>query len=231
MLKLSIAAGLTLAALTGAAFAADLPGTVVAPTPPAAEPAATSWDGGYVGLNLGYGPGTATSDDFGSSSTTVDFSGFFLGAQAGYNFHLGDGIVLGVEADLNRANESGSTHFDDGNYDAIDSLDWTGALTGHLGFDGGVFMPYVLGGVAWAHNTVDYHDDDLDADNGSGSMTHTGYTVGVGIAAMLASNVSVFTEYRYANYGTQDYTGSGAPDTTNVSVVDSSIRAGLNLHF
>ena len=58
--------------------------------------------------------------------------------------------------------------------------------------------------------------------------THIGYTVGLGVAAMVADNLSVNAEYRYTNYGTQIY------DLTNVTTAefaDHSVRAGLNLHF
>jgi len=226
MLKIAIASGLVLATLTGGAFAADLARPMkVAPV--VAAPAASNWDGLYLGANIGYGPGTATSDGFGSTSTTIDFSGLFVGGQIGYNFHLSDNIVLGIEGDLNWANETGTTHFIDGNYDGTDAINWTGAVTGKIGYDAGTFMPYVLGGVAFAGNTLSYYDDDLQQSNGSQSATHTGYTVGLGLAAAVASNVSVFGEYRYSDYGTQTY----GLDTGDVRLTDNSVRGGVNFHF
>ena len=103
-----VASSMAILALTSTgAHAADLP---TGPMGPEAS-AVSAWDGGYLGINVGYGPGIALSTDnnfSGLTSGELDFSGWFLGGQAGYNFSFGNGIVAGLEGDINWTNESGS---------------------------------------------------------------------------------------------------------------------------
>jgi outer membrane immunogenic protein len=161
---------------------------VVAPT--------TSWAGPYVGANVGYGWGTVTPGG--------DLSGGMVGGQIGYNFYLSDNFVLGVQGDVDWANQTG----------AGATINWLGAVTGHVGFAWDAFMPYVLGGVAFANNTM-----------AGTTNTQTGWTVGGGAEVMLADNLSAFAEYRYSDYGTASYGG------VNESLTDNTVRVGLNFHF
>ena len=82
-----------------------------------------SWTGAYWGLNVGYGTSSSFQDingvnPFGvglaasgyigrEAFSNVDTRGFFGGAQAGYNMQIGRGVV-GIEADLSWAHDSGS---------------------------------------------------------------------------------------------------------------------------
>ena len=134
-------------------------------------------------------------------------------------------------------NESGNN--DDGLGDSFtsDTLNWTGALTGHVGYDMGAFMPYVLGGVGFANNTITSNPGEVAAliasDSNSTTNTHIGYTAGLGIEAMLTSHLSAFAEARYSDYGTRLYgeeEGSGA-QVGPVSLTDTTVRTGINFHF
>ncbi len=228
MLKLLTATGIAVVALTGGAFAADL-SLPAASAPPEVVPTAApgNWDGLYLGANVGYGWGTATSDEFGSTATEIDPEGWTAGGQIGYNFHLSDSLVLGVEGDAEWTNQTDTVHFPDGNYDGTVDANWKGAVTAHLGIDAGSFMPYVLAGVAFENATLSYWDDDNFASNGSNSQTHTGWTVGAGVATAIAPNVSLFGEVRYSDYGSQTYN----IDNESVDLTDTSVRVGINYHF
>ena len=204
-----------LIAFTGGAMAADLSMPVkAAPAPVVA--AASDWDGAYIGANVGYAWGhsdhtTTTTGDF-------DLTGGFIGGQVGYNFHLTDGIVLGLQGDLAWANITGSQT----GPSISDTIKWDGAVTGKLGYDAGDFMPYVLGGVAFANS-------DRTGIGGTVNETHTGWTVGAGVEAKLADHLSGFVEYRYSDYGQATYTGLAS--TPVVDLTSSAVRAGLNYHF
>lgn len=214
MLKLGFLTAVAFGALTAASFAADLPAP--APVEAVAAPAVNPWGGGYVGLNVGYGPGTVSS----AVDSGLGVSGWFVGGQAGYNFVLSDNIVFGIEGDVNWANESGSniTIAD------CDMINWTGAFTGHIGVTSDTLMGYILGGVAVAGNT--YETQFGVNPTVSDTKTMVGWTVGVGAAAMVTSNISIFAEYRYSDYGTQDYASAAG-----VHLTDNSVRAGFNFHF
>ena len=206
MNTLKIAAALTAFALTPvAAHAADL---MVQPKPMAvaATAAATNWDGPYIGAHLGYGWGTATA-----TTASTSLTGFSAGGQAGYNFHLSDSIVAGIEGDASWNNEQGSF-----SGTTPMRINWDGSVRGRLGVDMGDIMPYATAGVAFANATA----------GSVYTQTHTGWTVGAGVEFMMASNLSANVEYRYSDYGTQTYAGS-----TPIALTDNSLRVGLNYHF
>jgi outer membrane immunogenic protein len=145
-------------------------------------------------------------------------SGGFVGGQIGYNFHLSDSVVLGVQGDLEWANIAGSQT----GPTISDTINWTGAVTARLGYDVDGFLPYVLGGVAFANSAR------TGVNSVVNSQVHTGYTVGVGVETMLADNLSAFAEVRYSDYGQKTYT---LPSTPIVGLTDTSVRIGLNYHF
>ena len=122
-----------LAAMSVAAFGADLParGAAVAPAPMYAAPMFT-WSGFYVGLNAGaafqsdknradsvtytgVGPVPGYVDTINAQLAAVprrngDDTGFTGGAQIGYNWQFG-ALVVGIEADINamsRGDRSGN---------------------------------------------------------------------------------------------------------------------------
>lgn len=205
MNTLKIAAALTLLTLTAAtAHAADL--HPQQPMGIAAADVATNWDGPYVGAQLGYGWGTASAPGH-----TATLSGLLVGGQAGYNFHLSDGVVAGIEGDLAWNNEQGTFS----SSTTTERINWDASVRGRLGLDLGQVMPYAEAGVAFANAT-----------GGAYTANHTGWTVGAGAEFMLATNLSANVEYRYSDYGTQTYGG-----TTAVSLTDSTVRVGLNYHF
>jgi len=192
--KLFIAAA-ALAAFSGSAMAADL--YVPPAAAPVVAPAASSWDGPYVGASLGYG--------WQGISGGASGSGWLLGVQAGYNAHLSDAIVGGLEANVDWTNE---TSADYGVY-------WDGSVRARLGIDAGAVLPYAELGVAFANVSQ------------GGALplvagVRTGWTAGAGVEFWLADQLSANVEYRYTDYGS----GSGGNDLT-----DNSIRVGLNYHF
>jgi len=173
--KLALAA-VAIVALSGSAMAADLY------VPPAAAPVAaapaTNWDGPYIGATIGYDwyePG--------------DVNGFTAGGQVGYNFHVADPIVLGIQGNIDYANFNNG-----GNNNGVE-----GAITGRVGYDADSFLPYVEAGVAFLNVN---------------SNTRTGYTVGGGVEFMLADQISANVEYRYTDYGT----GNGGADVTSNAI-------------
>jgi outer membrane immunogenic protein len=141
----------------------------------------------------------------GQISVTINIAG----AQVGYNFHLSDMIVAGVEGSLDWSNET-ATLAPNGAY----RTNWDGAVVGRLGVDVNGILPYAEAGVAFANATW-----------GSNTATHTGWTAGVGVQFMLADQLSADVQYRYSDYGSQTYGGTSAHLTDNV------VSVGLNYHF
>src|SRR5690554_5022677 len=115
-----------LSSASAAALIASSPALAGSPAPapvdpviaPVASAPAFSWDGGYAGVNVGYGgdkvkhPYNYTEYDgdlaYYSESESLDItsSGFAGGAQVGWNFQ-NKAMVYGVEADYQASNIKG----------------------------------------------------------------------------------------------------------------------------
>jgi len=196
---LLLAAGVSALSMASAAQAADL--IVNAPAAAGIVETSSSWDGAFIGVFGGGAWGDLTDDYSGT------MSGWLLGVDAGVNVTVADGIVLGVVGDLAWSNVI--DEFDDV------QIDWMGSLRGRIGFDGGAFMPYLTAGAAFAGAT-----DSADVSN-----THIGWTVGAGLEVAVSDNASLDLQYRYSDFGAQDYAGSDVGFTTN------TFTAGLHWRF
>ena len=211
MIQKLLLAGAAVTVFSSTAMAADLMAPQApAPMAPMAPAAQTDWDGPYVGATLGYGWGTTTDTTNGNYNSSPN--GFTAGGQVGYNFHLSDNLVAGVEGDLNWNNQQATTA-NAGTY----RINWDGSVRGRLGVDLDGILPYAEAGVAIANSTV--------TNGGTFSATHTGWTAGAGVEFKLADRVSANVEYRYSNYGTQTFNGS------TVGLTDNNLRVGVNYHF
>jgi outer membrane autotransporter protein len=207
--KLLLAA-VAVAGFSGSAMAADLAMPAAPAAPPPQAPAATDWDGAYLGVNAGYGWGTAST-----GADSANLTGGFVGGQVGYNFHLSDQLVGGVEGNIDWNDEQGTYGLSTDNF----RVNWDGSVRARLGLDLDGILPYAEAGVAFANGT------DTPVAGVATSATHTGWTAGAGVEAKLTDQVSANLEYRYTNYGSQAY---GLGSTT---VSDNTVRVGLNYHF
>src|SRR5712664_3877823 len=88
--------GLGVLALADPALTADMP--LKAP----ALKSVYDWTGFYVGAHAGFGRGSSSAvlTDPAASTTGNVFDGMIGGVQAGYNYRLASGFLLGVEADI-----------------------------------------------------------------------------------------------------------------------------------
>ncbi len=210
-----------------AAYAADL----IIEEPAYVEPIATggSWDGPFIGVFAGGGWGVAdhTSLDPGND---LDLSGWFIGVDAGFNFTVGSGLVIGVVGDVAWADISGADEFGSG--DISHTIDWLGSLRGRVGFDGGAFMPYLTGGLAVAHAVRETTDSPFGDGEGSGDETHIGWTVGAGVEFAVTDDVSVDVLYRYSDYGEQVYAYDEPAFTDpTIAMTAHSLQVGLHWNF
>ena len=219
------------AGLMSTAYAADL----IVEEPGIVEPVVVggNWDGAFIGGFVGGGWGTADHTPIAPvDGNDVNLSGFFIGVDAGFNFTVGSGLVLGVVGDIAWADIGGTTEdvtvpFP-GAYDEIShNIDWQGSLRGRVGFDGGAFMPYLTAGLAFAHadrETVDGATT-TEFDN-----THVGWTIGAGVEVAISEDLSLDLLYRYSDYGNEVYNPSPAT-TPEVSLTAHTVQAGLHWSF
>jgi len=218
---LILAAGISSLVVAPAVHAADL--IVDEPAEVGVVDVSGNWAGAYVGVFAGYGWGTY--DDNGPAGPDNGLGGGLVGLTAGYNFAVTDGIVAGVVADVAWSDISYGYDFPGVEFDF--RADWVGSLRGKLGFDGGLFLPYLTAGLAVAGTSAFYDDGFFLVDE---SQTHVGWTVGAGLEVAVADNLSIDMLYRYSDYGDVTYGGVTAPPY-DASFTTHQITAGLNWRF
>ncbi|KQU99233.1 hypothetical protein ASC89_04930 [Devosia sp. Root413D1] len=201
------------------AFAGLLTGTASAadlyvPSPDQAIVSASrDWTGFYIGAHAGYADFDAAHD--GNDSDLATLNGWLGGVQAGYNVQF-DSVVLGVEADLSAAGILEGSDTD--HWDADDGINGLATLRGRLGFAVGDLLLYGTAGLAVAN---------LDVDDQAQSIG--GWVAGVGAEYMVTDTVSLKAEYLYTNFGTVEVEGYNNGDEFDID--GSAVRVGVNFHF
>ncbi|AAL52188.1 MULTISPECIES: outer membrane protein [Brucella] len=178
------------------------------PAPVVVAPTFT-WNGAYLGGQIGYGWGRSTLSDE-DTSIRVKPDGFLGGLYAGYNFDMGNNFVLGVDGDITY-NDLDASHSDtDPDLDLTTGVDsklrWSGAVRARMGVAMDRWMPYIAGGVAFGNvkNSVSLTDG-IESIGVSQSKTMTGWAAGAGVDYAATDNVIVRLEYRYTDYGHKDF--------------------------
>jgi outer membrane immunogenic protein len=242
------------AALSGSAFAADLPTRGMYTKAPAVAPV-SSWSGLYVGGNLGYGWGDGNTDFsflptpavFGFNNTTLGArsTGVIGGAQLGYNWQIGS-LVTGLEADIQGSGIKGSaravpTIFGTAiqvPFDVLSSeqkLSWFGTVRGRLGVTvTPELLLYGTGGLAYGRvdasanwiRPFEVENRDVQAP-ASVSKTKIGWTAGAGAEWMFARNWSAKLEYLYVDLGSASAIGA----VTVNQVLDPPFAVGYTWHI
>ncbi|TWG67581.1 outer membrane protein [Aminobacter sp. J44] len=213
--RFALASVAGLAALVAVpAFAAD----VVYQEPPAPAPVyepapVATWAGPYAGVQLGYG----FSGSVETPGNDIETDGFLGGVFGGYNFQSGQ-FVYGLEGDINYNDADGS------NAGVRARSRYDGSIRARAGMavTDDVLVYGTFGGAAEKLRVSD------DAGNRD-SNTMLGYTVGAGVDARLTEKVFARGEYRYTDYGSEDFNLGGT-----VSEYDSSnhrVTLGVGYKF
>ena len=216
-------------ATCGVAAAADLP--IATPLKAHGPTPSFDWSGFYIGAHAGFGQGKseATLNDPVPSSTRSTFGGMIGGIQAGYNFVLPSGILLGVEADVSFPNyidsNSAVSALATGRSDIAEKLDYVGTARGRIGYVDGPWLAYATGGLAWAGerfvNTSPTGEEDKHLN------VRLGWAAGAGIEYAFAPHWSARLEYLYSQFDKANVQfGTGAQYASTMDF--QSLRIGLN---
>lgn len=217
LVVLGAAAALSLTMLASGSEAAD----VVAPA---------DGPGGWGGLYLGaFGGYNDTSFDWHESAGLGNYDGninsFNGGLFAGYNFEV-DRIVLGVEGEASLFTGDASFSNVPGP-DRIDANpDWEFAVKGRLGYDAGMFMPYVGVGYSWMKLDTTWVGPDVDV-----SETHQGIMAGVGTDVAIAANFFGRLEYMHTWLSEESYTYCSPGCNADIRLGENAFRLGLGYRF
>ena len=217
--------GLGLLVLGGPALAADMP--LKAPH----IQSVFDWTGFYIGAHAGYSRGSSNAvlSDPASTAASNSFSGVIGGVQAGYNYQLPSGVLLGVEADITFPNyltsNSVVSSLASARSTVTEQWDYVATARGRVGYASGPWLAYATGGLAWAGerflNTPDIGSDEKILN------TRLGWAAGAGVEYAFAPHWSARLEYLYSRFGTADIRFPSA--TQYASTLDfQSLRVGLN---
>jgi outer membrane immunogenic protein len=193
-------------AISTSAFAADAIYEAPAEPPVAVETVPQfSWAGGYAGILTGYGWADGDVQGFGTES----FDGARLGGFVGYNWDLGNQLVVGVEGDLNYDwNEETVAGFGD-----VDTgLNWS--TRARVGYAMDRALLFAAGGYTGT-----------DVNGPAGDDTLHGWTVGGGVDYAVTDRMFTRIEYRYNDFGSGDVGG------TDVDFDQHTVNVGLAVKF
>lgn len=214
---LGTAAVMSLTMLTNVSEAADLTGPA---------DVAGNWEGLYLGIFGGYND---TSFDWHESAGLGNYDGninsFNGGLFGGYNFQA-DRVILGLEgeASLFTGDASFSNVPGPGKIDA--NPDWEFAVKGRLGYDAGLFMPYLAVGYSWMKLDTTWVGPDVDVDE-----THQGVMAGVGTDVAIAQNFFGRIEYMHTWLSEERYTYCSPNCNADIKLGANSFRLGLGYRF
>jgi outer membrane immunogenic protein len=233
MKKLLLASAALTALFGGLANAADM-GARPAYAPP---PPAYSWNGWYIGGNIGYSWGQARNDSSASTtnlgvvvtgnalSESQNINGVIGGVQTGYNYQSG-GWVWGWETDFQGSGQKGGSTLTGvlttaagpvpATLTTDHKLDWFGTARSRLGFLWGpTVLVYGTAGIAYGQVK-----DSAALSVGAAPVTaaaiatfkdvKAGWTVGAGIEGALGGGWSAKLEYLYIDLGKTELTSATA---------------------
>jgi len=222
--------------LASSAFAADL--SVKAPYR-AVAPAAWSWAGLYIGVNIGAAAKYTQAEVINTApfstlhTATMSDTGFIGGGQIGYNWQSGN-FVWGVEADISGLSGTASDFIGatGGNYTASSEISWLATFRGRAGLVVSDTLLYVTAGLAVAEikDRINY------GTSAEHSETRSGPVGGVGVEHMFAPQWIGRLEVLWADLGKTSSTtvlGAGLTGTKATSFKHqlAIVRAGLNYKF
>ncbi|HWJ73012.1 MAG TPA: outer membrane protein [Kaistia sp.] len=183
-----------------------------------AAPVGFTWTGPYLGAIVGYTWSTFEASNGLLGGRSIDAEGGKIGGYAGYNYELGNNVVVGGEMDLNWDDVKGNTR----SFGSVDQT-WDSTIRARAGYSFGRVMAYGTGGAAVSGARI-------DTGAFSSSATHWGWTLGAGAEAAITDHVTARVEYQYADYGSQLYR-TGVGTASDVDFTTGTIRAGLGYKF
>jgi outer membrane immunogenic protein len=187
-----------------------------------------TWTGFYVGANAGYAWGQVDSTN--------------LGVIGGFgSFDDPDGFIGGGQIGYNyqigqwvvglEADFQGAdlkATAVAGAFTASNEMNWFGTVRGRVGYAFDRFLPYVTGGFAYG-NVKNKVTGPFGAF--SDDNTQYGWTIGGGLEYAFTNNLTAKLEYLYVDLDKESFNIPGGTLTTNVETQFSVVRAGLNYKF
>jgi outer membrane immunogenic protein len=230
MKQMTVAAAAAFAFAGGSALAADLPAKAPYYKAP---PAYYSWTGCYVGVQGGFAR-IRSNNSFSSSGLppftgeeNTNDDGAIVGGHLGCSLQYNQ-WVIGLEGDGEWTDLKGNDGGARGDVNEL-SARWLASVRGRLGVTVGASLLYATGGAAFMgarSSVLDPGEQEVI------KRTITGWTIGGGWEYAFAPNFTTRVEYRYTDFGTQDFVFpvNGYTERHN-DIRIHAVRVGLTYRF
>jgi outer membrane immunogenic protein len=177
-----------------------------------------NWGGAYIGGEVGYGFGRTRFSE--AMIGNLRPRGILGGGYAGYNFDIGNNIILGVDGDFSGAGVDRTASIVSGSVsgDYKSALRWSGAIRPRIGYAMDRFLPYIAGGVAFGQirdSLTLQATSTSAATSDSQSRTKTGWTIGG----------------RYTDFGNRTINFNGVTEDFKQKLTTHDIRLGVAYKF
>ncbi len=189
------------------------------------------WTGFYIGAHAGYSHGTsgAALQDPTLTSVSGNFSGVVGGVQAGYNWRLPSGLLLGVEGDLTFPSYLTSNFttalIATPRSSFSEQWDYVSTARGRIGYAQGRWLAYATGGLAVAGER--FLNTPATGTEEKHIGARLGWSAGAGVEYAIAPHWTVRLEYLYNQFERANV--RFASGTQYASTLDfQSLRLGLN---
>ena len=221
------------------------------------ETSSNSWNGFYLGANLGYAWGSNdwTVRDIGSQAQLASGSfGIFQpfdafteagsyngGLQIGYNFPLGNRLIAGIEADVSYpawpslagttiGGQSTFVTAANGLQTFSENVVHAGSVRARLGYAPGSWFIYATGGLAWTHDTLSVTSVAAGTSEQK-SLTRYGWAAGAGVEMPLIPQWTGKIEYLLTQYPNTTVSFPTYGQVVETGISEQQLRLGLNYQF
>lgn len=196
-------------------------------------------------------PGDVTAINATRHFDSVHHTGFTGGLEAGYNYVMDGGFLLGVETDINVYDITGSRATTLQSRTLINppttytltqevDTDFLWNLRARVGYAMDKFLIFASGGLAVT--STQYKSDFVDSRNpgnrvalDSNDNGKTGWTIGGGAAYAITPNISIKGEYLYTDFGHSEFTATSTNGfltyAADAHLKSHMFRAGVDYHF
>lgn len=200
----------------------------------------SNWAGGSFGFHTGWSAGnSSTHSDYSDPdylANDTEISGGLFGVQAGYDWAISNGLILGLGASFSGTDINGTAldkycDPDCGGFDET-KVEALASVTGRLGWVGNdpSTMFYARGGLAWAQVHYGWLPSSY-SESHTLSKGHLGWTVGAGVEKSLSywPGVTASLEYNYYNFGSDSDLGKADGYNMDGDLDIHTVMFGLNL--
>jgi high affinity Mn2+ porin len=241
-------------AVIRSAAAADPSATM--PLKALAAPAASDWNGFYLGGHFGYTAGSSNwvATQGGAAAPTLNgsldlfnsydaFKGtgsYVAGLQAGYDRMLPSRFLVGIEADFSAPNTVASSQTISsalsGQASYTDTVLQLGTARGRFGYGFDHWLVYGTGGVAWTYDKLQRTQlagmlvggNVVVGTTEAALLWRWGWAAGAGVEVPIAPNWTAKLEYLATEFGNRQKSFPAARQAFSSDLSMQSLRFGLN---